>query len=108
MLDVVVNHLGGYWRNFNPANAGYGPFSETSDFHPMCFIRDYSNQTEVEQCWLGNSHEEFALADLNTEKPKVVEELYKWVNWIVKEYDIDGLRVDTVKHGEQGRPALIM
>lgn len=102
MLDVVANHLGAYWRDFDPTNAGYGPFSEASDFHPLCFIQDYSNQTEVEQCWIGKQREEFALADLNTEKPKVVQELYKWVNWLVNEYEVDGLRVDTVKHGEHG------
>jgi alpha-amylase len=38
------------------------------------------------------------LPDLNTEDPMVVETLNTWVKWLVDEFNVDGLRIDTVKH----------
>lgn len=38
------------------------------------------------------------LADLNTENSYVQQELYKWINWLVKEYQFDGIRIDTLPH----------
>src|SRR5947207_1735889 len=36
--------------------------------------------------------------DLDTENPKVVSELNKWISWLVKEFNFDGIRIDTVRH----------
>ena len=36
------------------------------------------------------------LPDLNTESESVQNELYDWIDWMVTEYDIDGLRIDTI------------
>ena len=38
------------------------------------------------------------MPDLNTENPHVVNTLYRWVNHMVQTYQIDALRIDTVKH----------
>ncbi|KAJ9124419.1 hypothetical protein QFC24_003206 [Naganishia onofrii] len=97
MVDVVVNHVGSpRWRQFRP-DERYGALNEPEDYHPHCWIQNYDNQTEVEQCWIGEDQRE-ALVDVNTESPKVVREMYRWIRQLVSEYGIDGLRVDTVKH----------
>lgn len=99
MVDVVVNHVGSpRHREFHPDDR-YGALSQPEDYHPHCWIRNYDNQTEVEQCWIGEDQRE-ALVDINTESPKVVREMYRWIRQLVSDYQIDGLRVDTVKHGQ--------
>lgn len=94
MVDVVVNHFG----PVNPSTSygSFNPFNQASYFHPYCLITDYNNQTDVEQCWLGDSS--VALADVNTENPSVPATLYTWIQSLVKTYNIDGLRIDTLKH----------
>lgn len=42
--------------------------------------------------------ERSSLADLNTESSYVQNEMAKWVRWVVEEFDLDGIRIDTVKH----------
>ncbi|KAH7884079.1 glycoside hydrolase family 13 protein [Phlebopus sp. FC_14] len=107
MLDIVVNHM----VSPRPANltairfpnsttvkntTDLYPFTDLSDFHPLCWITDYSNQTEVEQCWLGN--EEMPWADVDTENPDVVSTLNDWVNNVISDFSVDGLRLSTVKY----------
>ncbi|KAI3650993.1 hypothetical protein MP228_004474 [Amoeboaphelidium protococcarum] len=91
MLDVVANHVGGR-VGFNEIN----PFNSSSQYHDFCLIKNYDNQAEVENCRIGSA--ESSLPDLNTENPQVAQELSRWIKWIVKEYDFDGIRIDTVKH----------
>lgn len=107
MLDVFAQHVAVPQHLAHDAfvpPADYGAFTSADDFHPFCWIRDYENATECEQCWLGEGGP-VALADLNTEKPSVVAELYDWVRALVADYGVDALRVDTVKHGELERGA---
>ncbi|KAF5348030.1 hypothetical protein D9758_010052 [Tetrapyrgos nigripes] len=105
MVDVVVNHLVANPTNTTsvyPETFNYDtlqPFSGQSSFHPQCFISDYNNQTEVEQCWLGDTN--LPLIDLDTENSTNVDIMYNWVKGLVQEYSIDGLRIDTVKHIRQ-------
>ena len=41
MLDVVANHVG-------PNVTGqFFPFNQSEHYHPLCFIEDYENQTQV-------------------------------------------------------------
>jgi hypothetical protein len=94
MVDIVVNHFGP--ANSSASFASFNPFNQPSYFHPKCLITDYNNQTDVEQCWLGDGN--LALADVNTEDEWVVETYYCWIQSLVKEYAIDGIRIDTVKH----------
>ncbi|KAH6675165.1 glycoside hydrolase family 13 protein [Halenospora varia] len=101
MVDVVANHMGSGDKaeeiNYNVIN----PFNKKDYYHtnPICFINNYNNQTEVEQCWLGNDN--YPLPDLNTTQPTVRDMFSTWVKYLVSTYSIDGLRVDTVKHVEK-------
>jgi alpha-amylase len=104
MLDVVVNHVAAPalpGPNFTLTNF-FHPFTNESNFHPLCFVTlsivssDKTNQTAVEQCWLGDA--DLPLPDLNTEDATVVEMLQDWVHKLVQDYGADGLRIDTVKH----------
>jgi alpha-amylase len=38
------------------------------------------------------------MPDLNTESPHVVRTLHTWVHDLVQRFNIDALRIDTVKH----------
>ncbi|OCH88147.1 alpha-amylase [Obba rivulosa] len=94
MLDVVVNHMA---ATSNPPDySSFSPFNTQADFHLECFIDDYNNQTDVEQCWLGDTT--VPLADLNTENDDIVNTMYTWIKGLVGNYSADGVRIDTVKH----------
>lgn len=97
MVDVVVNHMA---ATQDPPNFGsFTPFNTQSDFHKECLIQagDYfNNQTAVEQCWLGDS--KMPLADINTEDTNIVNTWNTWIGDLVKNYSVDGVRIDTVKH----------
>lgn len=97
MVDVVINHVA---ATSNPPNYGsFTPFNTQSDFHNECFIQasDYfNNQTAVEQCWLGDQN--LPLADIDTEDQNIVNTWYSWIGDLVKNYTIDGVRIDTAKH----------
>jgi hypothetical protein len=98
MFDVVVNHMAAPSSNFTFTGFSQ-PFNGSSSFHKRCFVAespDPSNQTAVEQCWLGDS--KMPLPDLNTEDPTVIGKLLDWIHKLVQEYGLDGLRIDTVKH----------
>lgn len=53
---------------------------------------DMSNDTSQERCWLGDTV--VPLADINTEDPSVVSAFQDWITSLVREYGIDGLRID--------------
>ncbi|TFK84800.1 glycoside hydrolase family 13 protein [Polyporus arcularius HHB13444] len=93
MVDVAPNHM--VSRTNPPDYPSFSPFSSASDFHPECYI-DWTNQTDVEQCRLGDRN--VPLADLNTEDEDVAATLYAWIRDLVGEYGIDGLRIDAARH----------
>lgn len=94
----------------------FNPFSSSSYFHPYCPISNYNNQTNVEDCWLGDTT--VSLPDLDTTQTAVQNIWYSWVTDLVANYSstsavdgihynfcstaytcpVDGLRIDTVKH----------
>ena len=48
MVDVVTNHFG---YNGDAGSINYNtmnPFNAQGDFHPVCWVTDQNNQTEVE------------------------------------------------------------
>ncbi|KAG1900749.1 glycoside hydrolase family 13 protein [Suillus fuscotomentosus] len=92
MVDVVVNDV--MATSITPDLSTY-MFKEQSRYHPYCAI-DWSNTTSEEQCWLGDTV--VPLPDLNTEDPTVVAGFGDWIQSLVKEYNIDGLRIDAAKH----------
>ncbi|RLL98788.1 hypothetical protein CFD26_107243 [Aspergillus turcosus] len=116
MLDVVVNHMGYAGAGNAVDYSVFKPFNSQTYFHPFCFISNYDNQTNVEDCWLGDNV--VPLPDLNTTKSNVRKIWYDWVGSLVSNYSsknalsylhkrsidqlpidtVDGLRIDTVKH----------
>jgi alpha-amylase len=95
MVDIAPNHMG---YAGSPANVDYGaftPFNKQSYFHPYCTIND-NDDTSVKQCWLGSSN--VTLPDLRTEDAAVQTIFNTWIAQLVKNYTIDGLRIDTAKH----------
>ncbi|RDD43685.1 Alpha-amylase [Trichoplax sp. H2] len=84
MLDVVANHMG-----YGDISTFY-PFDRNEHYHPDCEINNWGNQWEVENCRLAG------LPDLKQENNFVKNELKYWVSWIVKEYNFDGIRIDTI------------
>jgi alpha-amylase len=89
MVDIVANHMG-------PRDVRtFKPFDNERYYHGNCNIDNYNDQTQVEQCRIAG------LPDLKTEDPIVRDMFYNWVHYLVSEYAIDGLRLDTVKHVEK-------
>ena len=96
MLDVVVNHVAATSGQNFQTNSSYGPFATQDDFHPFCWVDNYDNQTNVEQCWLGD--DSVILPDLNTQSQNVVNYWNNWITNLVSNYTVDAIRIDTVKH----------
>ncbi|KAJ5893616.1 hypothetical protein N7495_005307 [Penicillium taxi] len=99
MVDVVANHMGYGGAGDTVDYSVFTPFDSSTYFHSYCEISDYSNQSNVEDCWLGDTV--VSLPDLNTELTSVQTVWYDWVKDLVSNYSIDGLRVDTVKHVQE-------
>jgi alpha-amylase len=93
MVDVVVNHMA---STSNVDFSRFTPFNSATFYHPKKFITDYDDQKLVERGWIGDN--KVPLPDLDTENPTVALTLYAWVSALVKTFNIDGLRIDTVKH----------
>jgi alpha-amylase len=88
MVDLVYNHVGPVGVDFSKISL----FNKAEHYHDWCNVTDWNNQWQVENCRLAD------LPDLKQENNWVTDELIKWSNWIIKEYSMDGIRVDTVKH----------
>ncbi|TRM63251.1 glycoside hydrolase family 13 protein [Schizophyllum amplum] len=101
MADVVVNHMAGKLADISTEQessfSDFFPLSTNDSFHPLCWVSDYTNQTEVEQCWLGKDTS-VALYDINTEHHKTMLQLDDFVAGLVSNYSFDGVRLDSVKH----------
>ncbi|KAI0042477.1 glycoside hydrolase family 13 protein [Auriscalpium vulgare] len=95
MLDVVVNHMASPTMPPNFTDF-YHPFTDESFFHRQCFVGQSLDQNVIEQCWLGD--ETLPLPDLNTDNSTVADMLHTFIHDLVKNYTVDGLRIDTVKH----------
>ncbi|CAG9623437.1 alpha-amylase family glycosyl hydrolase [Sutcliffiella rhizosphaerae] len=85
IVDLVVNHTG-YQH----------PWLKEEDkadwFNPEQNIRDWNNQEQVENGWI------YGLPDLNQNNPEVRNYLIEMAKWWIEETNIDGYRLDTVKH----------
>lgn len=64
-----------------------------AQYHPYCPI-DWNNLTSIQNCWLGDTN--VPLPDLNTQDPGVASTYGTWIENLVQEYGIDGLRIDGV------------
>ncbi len=85
ILDYVVNHTGidSEWLN-DPEKKDW--------FHPQKNISNWTDQDEVEKGWLSG------LPDLDQSNPKVHDYFINNALWWIDETQIDGFRLDTVKH----------
>jgi len=62
-----------------------------SFYNPYCPIQ-WGNTTSEQVCWLGD--EKVPLPDIDTKNPTVIAQYGEWIAALVKEYSIDGLRID--------------
>ncbi|KAJ5827844.1 Glycoside hydrolase superfamily [Penicillium robsamsonii] len=96
MVDVVANHMGYAGAGNNVDYSVFTPFNSASYFHSYCSISNYNDQSNVENCWLGDTI--VSLPDLDTTQSSVKTLWNNWISGLVSKYSIDGLRIDTVKH----------
>ncbi|WP_017381610.1 alpha-amylase family glycosyl hydrolase [Paenisporosarcina sp. TG-14] len=85
ILDFVVNHVG-------PKHPWVNDEAKLDWFHEEQPIINWDNQQEVENNWL------FDLPDLNQENPETRKYLLDAAKWWIQETNVDGYRLDTVKH----------
>lgn len=92
MVDIVANHMGNLDRpgDFSQLH----PFTDSSFYHPNvdCSQINPQDQSKLETCWLSQ------LPDLNQDIPHVRKTLLDWIRNLVKDYQLDGLRIDTVPY----------
>ncbi|CCM03833.1 uncharacterized protein FIBRA_05982 [Fibroporia radiculosa] len=92
MVDVVVNNV--MSTSITPDLSTF-MFKQKSQYHPYCPIQ-WGNATSEQNCWLGDL--KVPLPDVNTQDPGVVSAYCSWIQSLVSEFDIDGLRIDAAKH----------
>lgn len=85
ILDFVVNHVG-------PNHPWQFDLEKQDWFHEKQPIVNWNNQEEVENNWL------YDLPDFNQENPETRKYLLDAAKWWIQETDVDGYRLDTVKH----------
>lgn len=132
ILDIIINHTGnnwaypddqeylfwpeaprpfdfGFWRQVNPDE---GMQEDDAVWpvelqHPDCYrrrgrIRDFTNATRDEAI-MGD----FAsLKELDITRPQVLDTLIKIYKYWIATADVDGFRIDTVKHMESSATAI--
>ncbi|MFJ7976061.1 alpha-amylase family glycosyl hydrolase [Peribacillus sp. JNUCC 23] len=89
ILDFVVNHVG-------PNHPWVNDPEKKDWFHEKKEITNWSDQNEVETGWI------YDLPDLNQDYPETRKYLLDAARWWIQETDIDGYRLDTVKHVDKG------
>ncbi|CAB4393545.1 unnamed protein product [Rhizophagus irregularis] len=102
MVDVVANHMGPQEKlppRTDKYVKAYSPFNKTEHYHVFCLITNYDDQGNVEYCSIGSADD--PLPDLDTENPAVISELNNWISWLTREFDFDGIRIDTARHIRQ-------
>jgi alpha-amylase len=108
MVDVALNHAASTSTDISnsaleKAAGGKLLFKKTENYHPPCKMVYGPGETDhmLQQCWFNVGAEgmnDVSLMDLKTESPGVANVLNDWVGPFVKEYGIDGLRLDASKH----------
>ncbi|KAF9052781.1 alpha-amylase [Panaeolus papilionaceus] len=92
MVDIVVNNV--MATSTAPDYSNFF-FNDASFYHPYCPI-SWGNVTSEQNCWLGDTN--VTLPDVDTTNPTVSERYGTWIQNLVQEYSIDGLRIDAAKH----------
>lgn len=96
MVDVVPNHMAFAGCPDEVDYQKFKVFAKSDHFHSYCPMNNMANQTEVEDCWLGNCN--MTMPDIKTENPEVANTMNTWIKSLVSNYSIDGLRIDSVKN----------
>jgi len=104
MVDVVPNHVGYVQDERHKHEIQNNDYSEIVPFNKPEYFHEFEiecheaekkfprDQKLLERCWL-----EY-LPDLNQDHPFVRQFLLNWIKNLVKTYDIDGLRLDALRH----------
>lgn len=99
MLDAAINDMG-YALNGGDFSSidysAFNPFNDQKYFHPACLVKNFSDFSEAQHCWLGD--DVVALPDLNTDSQAVVKMMGDWISEVVSNFSVDGLRLDAAKH----------
>lgn len=110
MVDIVINHMAPTVEpaNYTGTNLGgqlnyttyttYNPFNSSSYFHDPCLINNEDPESVI-KCRIYDDY--VNLPDLRTEDVEVRNIFQTWITDLVSKYEIDGLRIDTVKHVEK-------
>lgn len=108
MIDVAVNHAASTTTDISNASleraaGGRLLFKKRENYHPACRINYGSGQNDenLQKCWFtigAEGQNDISLMDLATETPAVANELNDWIGGFVREYGIDGIRMDASKH----------
>ncbi len=114
ILDIVTNHTGDligttsgsytfkypatYTLQYHSASVQHQPdtFANLNFYHAHGGIDDYTSDTQLAYGEL------FGLDDLKTESTTVRTALFQVYSYWIREGDVDGFRIDTVKHVELG------
>ena len=99
MVDVVPNHMAFAGCSGSVDYSKFNPLNKASQYHSYCPINNYQNQTEVEDCWIGDCN--MILPDIKTEDSAVASQMNAWIKTLVSNYSVDGLRIDSVKNVEK-------
>ncbi|KAL0220164.1 hypothetical protein RCL1_000019 [Eukaryota sp. TZLM3-RCL] len=91
MVDICINHAG--WEKVQGKDfSNITPFNKPEYYHDYCEMIDFDNEFQRLNCRL------FGLPDLNQDHPFVRKSLNSWIYNIIKDFKIDGIRLDTVPH----------
>lgn len=109
-LDIVLNHTGDVIKYYD--GSSFAPAGQKEPYIPSTFetvkapawlndLANYHNQGDVAN-WDSDEQSRngdfFGLDDIKTESPEVVDGFARvYADWI-KNYGIDGFRIDTAKH----------
>ncbi|KAF9728749.1 hypothetical protein PMIN04_005929 [Paraphaeosphaeria minitans] len=96
MVDIVPNHMAFAGCPDKIDYRRLKTLNHPDKFHSYCPIKDTGNQTELEDCWLGDCN--MAMPDIKTEDPQIAGKMNTWIKWLVSAHNIDGLRIDSVKN----------
>ena len=89
MVDIVLNHVAPVGTDFSQIS----PFNESQYYHKDCPVTSYVCETEeIQHCRLLN------LPDLNQDNAYTKQQLLKYVQWLMTEFEFDGIRADTVMY----------
>lgn len=85
MIDVVINNIASAGDGAKADYATFAlPFNSKEYFHPFKLIKDYSDQLDVQNGWLGDAT--VSLPDLDTESQYVQDVWHQWIEEMVNRY----------------------